>query len=105
MKENSINFKQNNFEEKRNSKSWLRFGVRWIDYAVLFMMIRIFVAAVGGFPKFHEGSGTAFFMKLSFTIPLEAVFIFAFGTTPGKGLGKIQVRNLEGGKTSYCQAL
>lgn len=92
-------------EDKGSVKSWLRFGVRWIDYTVLFIVIRILVVRAGGFPQFLEGNGITFFIQLYLTIPLEALFISVVGTTPGKWLGRIRVSDLEGGRASYRQAL
>lgn len=91
--------------ENNSATPWLRFWARWIDYVVLFLLARILIVLVGDFPEFLKGTGTAVLLTLSLTIPIEAVCISAFGTTPGKWLGKIRVKKCEGGNPNFIQAI
>ena len=89
---------------KNHGKPWLRFWVRWIDYLVLFIIVKILVGAVGGLPQYFEGITSGILMVCS-VILLEAICIFSFGTTPGKWLGGIKVKNCEGRNPEFMQAL
>lgn len=85
-------------------KPWLRFWVRWIDYLVLFIIARNLVNSVGGFPEYIDGI-IAGLLMFCLTILLEAACISSFGTTPGKWLGRIKVKNGDGRNPQFIQSL
>ena len=92
---------------------WLRFWGRMLDY-IWFVFVLSFVAGFFLPPpevviEWSRHSGGWSFLVSSvwplLFVPLEAWCLSRYGTTPGKALLQIQVRNHEGGLPSFQQAL
>jgi uncharacterized RDD family membrane protein YckC len=91
-------------------RPWVRCWARLVDYnlytLIAFFLLWIIPQALGnlllgGF----IGSMTFLFLILGGWIFLEALFLSALGTTPGKWLFRTEVRTNEGDLLTYSQAL
>lgn len=92
-------------------RPWLRVGARLLD-TILFLFVSGLVLRLA-LPEYAERITTAsgqpdpalgFAMFLSL-VPIEAIVLAAFGTTPGKSLFGIRVVPREGDRLSFAQSL
>ena len=82
----------------------MRFLARITDYSLFY----IFIAFSTSFLPYFLGM--SFYLSLTFVIPLlwvplEALLLSRYGTTPGKSLFRMRVHNEVGGNLSFIQAL
>lgn len=81
-------------------RPWVRLVARIVDLAALGLALGLVAAAVN--PRWIEAAGNSFVLL---TIPLEAVLLATWGTTPGKALLRVSVRDQGGSKLSFGTAL
>lgn len=83
-----------------------RFVGRMADYAILVVLLRLLLIVVlrirpyGKLLSWLVDYGSYFFM-----VPLEALLLSAFGTTPGKWLMGLRVHSRDGGLLTFSQAM
>jgi len=92
------------------ARPWLRYWARFVDMYVLIILIVVFMLLFRAFGI--DGKFLNFFPEIIMDIIilflfifLEALFLSTWGTTIGKALFKIRVRNIDGTKLSYKEAL
>jgi len=81
-------------------RPWTRLVARTIDLAILLVALAAVLAAVN--PALPDIVGPSL---ISLSIPIEAALLASWGTTPGKALLGIAVRDAGGGKLRFGQAL
>lgn len=86
---------------------WRRYFARSLDlsimallvYGVLFLVFRVNINYIPAFLKWLLG-----FVEWGLLIPLEALLLSRFGTTPGKWIMGIHLENADGRRLSFGQA-
>jgi hypothetical protein len=106
--------KEHLFEEQTpspNVRPWVRYFARYIDSFTFSFLLRFLqeVNSIYFFPNSALESGLSIFFLWIFIdflwILIESSFLSSWGTTFGKWLLGIKVRNHEGGKLTYFTAL
>jgi uncharacterized RDD family membrane protein YckC len=98
-------------KELDRPQPWMRFWARMVDYFwftfTLGMAVRGLLPpeAIQSLMESHIAQWFFNSICLLLFAPLEAWFLSQRGTTPGKALLRIQVRNKDGGLPTYQQAL
>lgn len=91
-------------------RPWSRYWARFIDYSfylvlgIIFMIVMLAVFG-GSQTGYTIGSAIWFAVFLGGWVLIETSLISSIGTTPGKWLFKVKVRNLDGSILSFKQAL
>lgn len=78
-------------EETSQANPWIRFLARFLDYAWFFLLL----LSIRWFFKgsvFHEKYESIVPIEFFIWIPIEALFLWLWGTTPGKWFLKIQLK-------------
>jgi uncharacterized RDD family membrane protein YckC len=84
---------------------WRRFGARWFDF-ILYSLLLTTVLVFSGADVFELSRSTAFaFISILPWFFLESLSTAMWGTTPGKWLTGLVVRDREGKKLSAGQAI
>ena len=81
-------------------RPWLRLAARAIDVALFFLALSLVAVAIN--PALPDIIGPTFMLL---TIPLEALLLSSWGTTPGKALLGVKVRAADGSKLGFGQAV
>ena len=79
---------------------WLRLAARFFDYALFFTLLRFAIGTPAALPPFEHWIPIEYFAW----IPIEAVLLWSWGTTPGKWLLKTKLTPAEK-KFSFEKAL
>jgi len=79
---------------------WLRLLARVVDLAVFVLVLAVPAVAIN--PGLPDAAGNSLALL---TIPIEAALLATWGTTPGKALLGVRVRDAGGGKLSFGAAL
>ena len=91
-------------EEIRKVHLWRRFFARKIDYILFFVVIGI--PLIFMYPSIGESKNSFVPLLIIFAwVFVEAPLLSLWGATPGKWLLEIKVRNADGSKLSFSQAL
>jgi uncharacterized RDD family membrane protein YckC len=92
-------------EEKTLVRPWLRFWARYVDTLFCMFLIQVIdsVMSVPFVIPGTEGYIITMIVLLAW-IPLESLLLSLVGTTPGKFLFGVRVRNADGSKLSFRQA-
>jgi len=95
----------------KQARPWLRYWARLVDiylFMIIYMVVFMFLFRVFGI----DSEFVDFFPEIIVDIVLlflfiflEALFLSTWGATIGKALFKIRVRNMDGTKLSYQEAL
>ncbi len=88
------------------TRPWVRYWARTLDTMLFALFVGMVIGVIA--PEAIESRGAERlleFFALILWIPIEAVFIFAFGATVGKALLRTRVVNPDGGKLTYPQSL
>lgn len=83
-------------------RPWVRLGAKYIDlllFSLIFDEMIFFFLGVNSFGAFHAILGL-----LTWTL-IEPFILTTCGTTLGKWLLRIEIRNIDGSKISYMKAL
>jgi len=88
---------------------WRRFGARMVDYFVFRLIVQFLLVVVFRIRPF-PGSSTIGSIILSIAvgglyIPIEALLLHIWGTTPGKMVFGIRIERVEGGLLSFSDSL
>lgn len=85
-------------------RPWIRFWARTGDTILVGMLIGVVAALV--YPAFEETSDfLSNILVVAFMVPIEAVMLSVFGSTPCKALLNIRIRNHNGTRLDFRQAL
>jgi hypothetical protein len=85
-------------------RPWVRYWARTLDFLVFCLVVGVGAAIVA--PEFLDTNDTLLTVALLALYNLyEPALLALFGTTPFKALLKVRVRNKDGSKLSYGQAL
>ena len=100
---------QSNFQESvpREIHPWKRYFARWLDYAfwggivnfVWIVLLRVRPILMGFWETVFGIAAMALF------VPVEALLLHKFGTTPGKYIMGIRLEYIQGGNLPYSEAL
>lgn len=84
-------------------RPWVRFWARLIDQQLVCLLISIILALL--FPAVFQIHYLLLSILLLFAyVFIEPAMFAAWGTTPGKALLRVSVRNRDGGRLSYSEA-
>ena len=84
---------------------WRRFFARYLDFQLLYVLIRFLLIVVLRIRPFTFPNAILVYICTILMIPLEAMFIHLFGTTPGKWVMGIRVESIDGGRHDFITAL
>ncbi|AFQ44363.1 RDD family protein [Desulfosporosinus meridiei] len=91
-------------ENKENHKRpWIRFWARLIDVILFMLIISTTIVIIN--PSALNHSAVLFWFLLFIWSFFEAVLLSTWGTTPGKWLLRIIIRDLNGEKLTFVNAL
>jgi S1-C subfamily serine protease/uncharacterized RDD family membrane protein YckC len=86
------------------TRAWLRFFARQLDYALVGLAAGLVAVRVR--PDVHDTTELLVALAaLALFVPIEALLLAAFGTTPGKWLFQIRVRDAEGRRLGLAAAM
>lgn len=90
--------------EDAQPRPWLRWAARLIDFGCFCILLGIFteLLAPGATTRINEYALNT--IALALMVPLEAMALSAFGTTPGKSLLRIRVANKDGSRLDFGTA-
>ncbi len=81
---------------------WVRLAARYFDYALFFTLLRLIVGHISALPPFERWIPIEFLAW----VPIEALLLWTWGTTPGKALLGTKLRKKGGNaKLSFDTAL
>lgn len=101
--DNSVLAKELPISDVKQIRPWVRYWARLIDINIGSSLVGLFCMFIPQVLKL--GILTTAFISISFTIFLEALLLSTWGMTPGKSLFQVFVRNSEGGKLTFFQAV
>jgi len=96
---------QENLE--REIHPWRRFFARWLDYGLwssIILFFYIVILRVRPLPG-NFGSALITIVGMALFIPVEALMLWKFGTTPGKFALGIRLESIQGGNLTWEEAL
>ncbi len=84
---------------------WVRWCARYFDIFLFSLILGIVLGIFA--PSTLEGKNDAVFgiVSLFIWIFIETILLSTWGTTPGKGLLRVRIRNSNGGKLTFSEAL
>jgi len=89
--------------EENHKRPWRRFWARMIDNISFMLITSVIIAII--YPSVLDHSTLLFLFLLFIWTFIEAVLLSTWGTTPGKWLLKITIRDLNGVKLTLINAL
>lgn len=89
--------------EENHIRPWIRFWARIIDNIIFMLMMSIIIALICPSALYH--SALLFLFLLFIWTFIEAILLSTWGTTPGKWLLKIMIRDLNGSKLTLLNSL
>lgn len=97
------------FQEEipREIHPWRRWFARWLDYTLwngIIQFLWIVILRIRPIPGEFGGILLGIFAAASF-VPVEALMLHLFGTTPGKFAMGIRLEYIQGGNLPYAEAL
>ena len=86
---------------------WRRFFARWLDYGLWSAIVSFFVIVILRIRPLPGDFGNALIAigGMALFIPVEALLLHKFGTTPGKFALGIRLESIQGGNLSWEEAL
>ena len=97
------------FQEKveKEIHPWRRFFARWLDYGLWSTIIGFFYIVILRIRPLPGDFGSALITiaGMALFIPVEALLLHKFGTTPGKFALGIHLESIQGGNLSWEEAL
>ena len=85
---------------------WRRYFARWLDYKIILVCLQLLLVVIIRIRPFGEGALRILnYFSLFAAVPILAVMLHYFGTTPGKWMVGIRLESIRGGKLSGGEAL
>lgn len=91
---------------ERESHPWRRYIARYLDYRMIGTFLNVLIIVILRIRPFDSNAGTVLSYVANFAaVPIFAVMLHYFGTTPGKWAMGIRLESIHGGKLSGGEAL
>lgn len=87
-------------------RPWVRFWARSVDTILITVMVYVPLEfLIPAEMNWRGADRLVTLIAMLFWIPIEAILLSSFGTTPGKALLRVKVTNKDGTNLSFSQAL